>query len=63
MIFNDNYRSGAVRSVPDRELPRKTNDDRSGSAKDVTSEKIDTIRVKPQVKIVVRGGKLAVVSV
>ena len=64
MISNNNYRSGAVRSVPDRELPRKTNDERSGTAQDnPKSESVGTIKVKPAVRIVVRRGKLAVVAI
>jgi hypothetical protein len=64
MISNSNYRSGAVRSIPDSELPKRTTDLRSGGVQDRSSatNDISVLSVKPTVKIVVRGGKLVVVS-
>ena len=62
MISNSSYRSGAVRSLPDSEV-RRVSEVRSGGAQDHASGKsVSLIRVKPSVRIVVRDGKLEVVS-
>jgi hypothetical protein len=62
MTSNSNYRSGAMRSVPDSELPRKTTEVRSGSLQDRRSATVGLLRVSPTVRVVVRDGKLVVVG-